>query len=82
MAREVEWLLGLTHDPLLRRAPDRALHPDRAGAPLGARLGVLRPARTGLILYLPALSTLISRRNLVKNVHIWVAVALGDRDSS
>lgn len=30
---------------------------------------------TGLILYLPALSTLISRRNLVKNVHIWVAVA-------
>ena len=30
---------------------------------------------TGLILYLPALSTLINRRNLVKNVHIWVAVA-------
>jgi formate dehydrogenase subunit gamma len=30
---------------------------------------------SGLILYLPALSTLISRRNLVKNVHIWVAVA-------
>ena len=30
---------------------------------------------TGLILYLPALSTLISRRHLVKNVHIWVAVA-------
>jgi formate dehydrogenase subunit gamma len=30
---------------------------------------------TGLILYLPALSTLISRRNVVKNVHIWVAVA-------
>ena len=30
---------------------------------------------TGMILYLPALSTLISRRNLVKNVHIWVAVA-------
>ena len=30
---------------------------------------------TGLILYLPALSTLVSRRNLVKNVHIWVAVA-------
>ncbi len=30
---------------------------------------------TGLILYLPALSTLISRRQLVKNVHIWVAVA-------
>ena len=30
---------------------------------------------TGLILYLPALSTLISRRQLVRNVHIWVAVA-------
>lgn len=30
---------------------------------------------TGLILYLPALSTLVNRRNLVKNVHIWVAVA-------
>jgi formate dehydrogenase subunit gamma len=30
---------------------------------------------TGLILYVPALSTLISRRNLVKNVHIWIAVA-------
>jgi formate dehydrogenase subunit gamma len=30
---------------------------------------------TGLILYLPALSTVVSRRNLVKNVHIWVAVA-------
>jgi formate dehydrogenase subunit gamma len=29
---------------------------------------------TGLILYLPSLATLISRRNLVKNVHIWVAV--------
>ena len=29
---------------------------------------------TGLILYLPALSTLVSRRNLVKNVHLWVAV--------
>ena len=30
---------------------------------------------TGMILYLPSLSTLVSRRNLVKNVHIWVAVA-------
>jgi formate dehydrogenase subunit gamma len=30
---------------------------------------------TGLILYLPSLATLVSRRNLVKNVHIWVAVA-------
>lgn len=30
---------------------------------------------TGLILYLPVLSTLVSRRNVVKNVHIWVSVA-------
>ncbi len=30
---------------------------------------------TGLILYLPALSTLVARRNLVKNLHIWAAVA-------
>ena len=30
---------------------------------------------TGLILYLPALSTIVSRRHLVKNVHLWVAVA-------
>ncbi len=30
---------------------------------------------TGMILYLPALSTLISRRHLVKNVHLLVAVA-------
>ena len=30
---------------------------------------------TGLILYVPSLSIWISRRNLVKNVHIWVAVA-------
>lgn len=30
---------------------------------------------TGLILYLPSLSTWISRRNVVKNVHIWTAVA-------
>jgi formate dehydrogenase subunit gamma len=30
---------------------------------------------TGLILYLPSLSTLIAHRQLVKNVHIWVAVA-------
>ncbi len=44
---------------------------------------------TGLILYLPALSELVARRNLVKNVHIFsavgwalalcVVVALGDR---
>lgn len=30
---------------------------------------------TGLILYVPALSILISRRHLVRNLHIWVAVA-------
>ena len=30
---------------------------------------------TGLILYLPALSTLVNRRPLVKGVHLWVAVA-------
>jgi formate dehydrogenase subunit gamma len=30
---------------------------------------------TGLVLYVPSLSIWISRRNLVKNVHIWVAVA-------
>jgi formate dehydrogenase subunit gamma len=30
---------------------------------------------TGLLLYVPSLSVLVARRNLVKNVHIWVAVA-------
>jgi formate dehydrogenase subunit gamma len=30
---------------------------------------------TGLVLYVPSLSIWISRRNLVKNIHIWVAVA-------
>lgn len=30
---------------------------------------------TGLVLYLPSLSVWISRRNLVKNIHIWTAVA-------
>ena len=30
---------------------------------------------TGMILYLPALSTLVNRRQLVKDVHLWVAVA-------
>jgi formate dehydrogenase subunit gamma len=37
--------------------------------------GFLVMLATGLILYLPVLSTWISRRNLVKNVHIWAAVA-------
>jgi formate dehydrogenase subunit gamma len=30
---------------------------------------------TGLILYLPSLSTLVAQRQIVKNVHIWVALA-------
>lgn len=30
---------------------------------------------SGLVLYVPTLSIWISRRNLVKNVHIWIAVA-------
>jgi formate dehydrogenase subunit gamma len=30
---------------------------------------------SGLVLYVPSLSIWVSRRNLVKNVHIWVAVA-------
>ena len=30
---------------------------------------------SGLVLYVPSLSIWISRRNIVKNVHIWVAVA-------
>jgi formate dehydrogenase subunit gamma len=37
--------------------------------------GFLVMLATGLILYLPSLSTWISRRNLVKNVHLWAAVA-------
>jgi formate dehydrogenase subunit gamma len=30
---------------------------------------------TGMILYLPALSTLVNRRVLVRDIHIWVALA-------
>jgi formate dehydrogenase subunit gamma len=51
--------------------------------------GFLAMLATGLILYLPALSEIVARRNLVKNVHIFTAVgwalaialvvALGDR---
>jgi formate dehydrogenase subunit gamma len=37
--------------------------------------GFLVMLATGLILYLPSLSTWVSRRNLVKNMHIWAAVA-------
>ena len=36
--------------------------------------GFLVMLGTGLILYLPSLSVWVSRRNLVKNVHIWAAV--------
>ena len=51
--------------------------------------GFLAMLATGLILYVPALSEIVARRNLVKNVHIFTAigwalaivlvVALGDR---
>jgi formate dehydrogenase subunit gamma len=51
--------------------------------------GFLAMLATGLVLYLPALSELVARRNLVKNVHLFSAlawaiaivlvVALGDR---
>ena len=54
--------------------------------------GFLAMLATGLILYLPALSEIVARRNLVKNVHIFTAVgwavaivlvvALGDRSGS
>ncbi len=47
---------------------ERALHWAHAS-------GFLVMLATGLILYLPALSTWVSRRNLVKNVHLWTAVA-------
>jgi formate dehydrogenase subunit gamma len=36
--------------------------------------GFLAMLATGLILYLPALSEVVARRNLVKNVHIFTAV--------
>jgi formate dehydrogenase subunit gamma len=37
--------------------------------------GFMAMLATGLILYLPALSELVARRNLVKNVHLFAAVA-------
>jgi formate dehydrogenase subunit gamma len=37
-------------------------------------IGFLAMLATGLILYLPDLSELVARRNLVKNIHIWTAV--------
>ena len=63
-------------------ATERALHWVHAS-------GFLAMLATGLVLYLPALSELVARRNLVKNVHLvsalgWavaivLVVALGDR---
>ena len=47
---------------------ERALHWAHA-------TGFFAMLASGLILYLPALSTLVARRNLVKNLHIWAAVA-------
>jgi formate dehydrogenase subunit gamma len=47
---------------------ERALHWVHAA-------GFLAMLATGLILYLPDLAELVARRNLVKNVHIWTAVA-------
>jgi formate dehydrogenase subunit gamma len=47
---------------------ERALHWVHAAA-------FLLMLATGLVLYLPDLSELVARRNLVKNVHIWTAVA-------
>ena len=37
--------------------------------------GFLAMLATGLILYLPALSEIVARRNLVKNVHLFTALA-------
>ena len=47
---------------------ERALHWVHAS-------GFLAMLATGLILYLPALSEAVARRNLVKNVHLVSAVA-------
>jgi formate dehydrogenase subunit gamma len=76
---------GPSTDPrLIRRfgITERLLHWTHAA-------GFLAMLATGLILYLPALSEIVARRNLVKNVHIFTAVgwaaaivlvvALGDR---
>ncbi len=47
---------------------ERALHWVHAS-------GFLAMLATGLILYVPALSEAVARRNLVKNVHLFSAVA-------
>jgi formate dehydrogenase subunit gamma len=49
-------------------ATERLVHWIHASAFLGL-------LATGLVLYVPQLSIWMARRNLVKNVHIWVAVA-------
>jgi formate dehydrogenase subunit gamma len=59
-----------TDPPLIRRfgPTERALHWVHAA-------GFLAMLATGLVLYLPVLSELVARRNLVKNVHLLAAVA-------
>jgi formate dehydrogenase subunit gamma len=59
-----------TDAPLIRRfgPTQRALHWVHAA-------GFLAMLATGLVLYLPVLSELVARRNLVKNVHLLAAVA-------
>jgi formate dehydrogenase subunit gamma len=59
-----------TDAPLIRRfgPTERALHWVHAA-------GFLAMLATGLVLYLPVLSELVARRNLVKNVHLLAAVA-------
>jgi formate dehydrogenase subunit gamma len=47
---------------------ERALHWAHA-------TGFLLMLASGLVLYLPALSEVVARRNLVKNVHLWTALA-------
>ena len=74
-------------DRLIRRfgVTERVLHWVHA-------TGFFAMLATGLILYLPALSEIVARRNLVKNVHIFTAVGwavaivlvvvLGDRKTA
>jgi formate dehydrogenase subunit gamma len=74
----------MASEPMIRRfgATERALHWVHA-------TGFLGMLATGLILYVPAFSEAVARRNLVKNVHLFTAVgwalaivlvvALGDR---
>ena len=59
-----------TEARLIRRfgPTERALHWVHAA-------GFLAMLATGLVLYLPVLSELVARRNLVKNLHLLAAVA-------